>query len=374
MTDQVAANPFGFDNEDLNGECFILGADGEAEVFENTNIVYFPHGIPTASDATAGEPLTWTNSDINLFVYVNAVRLKAAERDAVISARVAYARALAGKAGLISPDFTTASHNVRYNHAVRLSEAQTVEARTALDAASDDRTAFVNALAADVRTKLRKYFSDMVCCVAYIFRVRGHHYRDDFQDRYTTLWSRCLHRETDLVLKWVNIATDAFHAIMPDVLDNYWLRCTETAKCAGTLIKRYDSAPAGCAGVVALKRGLDDITMLFPGVVNHVPAAHVAFNDMYEKVQANRWAGSVNCRFYGAHRVRINEGEIGALASVVMGIYDHLAPDSKLRESPALKRLAETAPATGGAIGLAARRATQDERLSLINSMANSGE
>jgi len=118
--------------------------------------------------------------------------------------------------------------------------------------------------------------------------------------------------------------------------------------------------------VVALKRGLDDVRILFPGVVDNVPDTFDAFNATLDAVQKSRWGGSVNARYYGAARIRVDEGSIGVLASVVMGVYDQLAPESKLRNSPALKRLAETAPATGGAIGLAAKRTVNNENMTLL--------
>jgi hypothetical protein len=156
---------------------------------------------------------------------------------------------------------------------------------------------------------------------------------------------------------------------MPDILDSFWEKCAASSRCAGALIKRFDSAPAGAAGIMALKRGLDDVMMLFPGVVRNVPASYQAFNQIVDTVNANRWAGSVNARFYGSQRLRIREGDVGALASVVLGVYNQLAADSKLVDSPSLKRLAEIAPATGGAIGLAARRATQSEEFNLLTAV-----
>lgn len=168
------------------------------------------------------------------------------------------------------------------------------------------------------------------------------------------------------MLDWVYVATDSLHAIMPDILDEFWQNSARDAKCAGTLIKRLDSAPAGAAGVVALARGMTDVTMLFPGIVAKVPEAYQEFNRIHNVVQGSRWTGSINSRFYGVARTRVDEAKIGALASVVLGVYENLASNSKLRDSMALKRLAEIAPATGGAIGLAARRAAADERLNLI--------
>jgi len=362
----TAATLFGVDNDDLNGECFILGAEGEVEEKIEKNMVLFPEGFPAAGPGAIGQALAITAAQGNEFLVVNASHSIAVGRTAADAAKVAYMRFLMVKNGLASPDFSPAAHNVRYNHAVRITDAQKDELVAAIEVNEGHKAAIREAIPADFRKKARRAFTDVVCCVAYIFRVRGHHYRDDILDRYVSLWARCLKRDVDLPVNWELLATDAFHAIMPDVLDDFWRSAAEGARCAGALIKRLDSAPAGVAGVMALRRGLSDVMMLFPGVADKVPDSYRYFTEVAGQVENSRWGGSINCRFYGVQRIRVDEGRIGALASVVMGIYDQLATDSKLRDSPALKRLAETAPATGGAIGLAARRTIAHPKMNLL--------
>lgn len=370
---KMAANDIAFLDEDLNGECFIAGAEGEQEVLITNNIVLFPHGFPAAGPDTVGEKVTITAGNANDFMKVNIRASIAAGRDAASAAKIAFIRLLAARQGLMSPDFSPAANNVRYNHAERMSEENTEASITAYNADNAVKTAVLDTLPQAVRNEIRKKFTDIVCCVAYIFRVRGHHYREDFRDRYVSLWARCLHRDADLPLSWELLATDALHAIMPGHLDDYWVASANAAKCAGTLIKRLDAAPAGVAGVIALDRGLSDVTMLFPGVPHVVPESYSEFQLVRDQVRASRWGGSVNARFYGAARIRVDEGKIGALASVVMGVYANLAPDSKLQQSNALQRLAEAAPATGGAIGNMARRAVQSDEMNLLGATQIAG-
>lgn len=362
----AGAQLFGVNNEDLNGECFIVGAEGEVEEKVDKNVVVFPQDFTAAGPNTIGAAITHTAGETEDFLVANVAASLAAGRTAADAAKVAYIRFLAARNGLISPDFAAASHNVRYNHAERISDEELARLKATVMGHADREAAIRATVTADFKKLARRAFTDVVCCVAYIFRVRGHHYRDDILDRYTSLWARCLKRDADLPATWELLATDALHAIMPDVLDNYWRDSADTARCAGALIKRLDSAPAGVAGVLALKRGLTDVMMLFPGVADKVPASYQYFTQVSDQVETSRWGGSINCRFYGVARIRVDEGRIGALASVVMGIYDQLATDSKLRDSPALKRLAETAPATGGAIGMAARRTVNSNKMNLL--------
>lgn len=363
------AAAFAVDDEDLNGECFIVGAEGEVEELVEKNLVIFGPETPAIGPGEVGTPIHLNDHQAQLFLAYNTGHLLNAGRSAGDAAKVAYVRLLAVRNGLISPDLNPAANNVKYNHAVRYDAAAVDALAAVVEGTPAHVDAITRALTGPVKKTIRRHFADYVCCVAYIFRVRGHHYKDDINDRYVSLWSRCLHKDTDIPLSWELMATDALHAIMPGHLDGFWINCADNARCAGALIKRLDSAPAGVAGVLALERGIDDVMMLFPGVVNQVPDAYREFRNITRIVKESRWGGSINSRFYGAQRVRVEEGKIGALASVVMGIYDQLASDSKLRESPALKRLAETAPATGGAIGLAARRAIQSERMTLIGAV-----
>jgi len=363
------------DNDDINGDCFILGTEGEPEEDVALNHVIFTNGMPAATDANACQPVAFTAAEATHFIKGNCYRLftnGVAFQDALY---LAYLRFLAPRNGLISPEFTTNVWNVRYNDAKRLTVAQTgalVAGLTLGDGgAFADQAAFLAAWggAANVTNKARarKMFTDIVCCIAYMFRVRGHHYRQDLDQRYKTLWARCLHVDADIQSSWQNIATTGLHAIMPQILDRFWQNAVQNSSCAGTLIKRFDSAPAGAAGIMALKKGLDDINMIFPNIVKRVPDSKLAFDTIYANVSGSRWGASINARYYGVNRIQFNEGDVGALASVVLGVYDQLAPTADLRDSMALQRLAKIAPATGGAIGQAALRTTRSDHMLLID-------
>lgn len=360
-----------FEDEDLNGDCFIAGAEGEQEELIGTNVYAWPFGFPAQTEENARQPMQITDEQAQVFLACNIYAQTIQKVDETVAIRVAYLRLIAARNGLVSPHFTTAAHNVRYSDVRQLNEQDNLDviANIRKDKGLPDR---INvALGSGVMKKLRINFSTIACCVAYMFRVRGHHYRDDFKERYASLWARCLKKPEDLPLDWEVVATSALHAIMPDILDAYWGDCVDKATCAGTLRVRYQSAPAGSAGVLALKKGLDDVRMLFPGITAQVQDSYNFFNNVINQLENTRWGGSINSRFYGVQRVRIDESKIGAIASMVMGVYDQLATDSKLRESPSLKRLAQLAPATGGAIGLAARRTVGDERLNLIGYAAS---
>jgi hypothetical protein len=203
----------------------------------------------------------------------------------------------------------------------------------------------------------------MVCAVAYMFRVRGHHYLQEMETKYVNLWKKCLKGEDNPGLSWEVIAHDALHAIIPSVLDEFWQRCVAQGHVAGALIKRFDSAPAGVAAVRAVFAGSQDLQMAVPGIRERF-ADH--FNDLdtiMATLRANRWAGSINRRYYNAVAVEFDEQKFGAIASVVYHALEAFAANSPLLKSNALIRVANNAPITGGLVSRSIATAASDPAL-----------
>lgn len=312
-------------NDDLNGECFILGAEGEIESEEQSQILLVPadaerpanwphnsrladnQGVVSAASLAYLQNVLWLNYNklVNLQNPLNA-------RDAF---RVSYLRMLVVREGLVDPNATPQSHHVRYNicRFATAQDATTVPA-TAPDG-SDDAW----------RDLARQKFTNMVCITAYFFRVRGHHFQDIFEDRYKAVWRKCLYNEDEPGLRWEYIARNALHAIFPDTLDAYWMGSVQNSACAGALVKRINSSPAGVAGVSALRRGLDDIAMILPRVPMMVPDAVAHLQEVEARIAANRWNGSINRRFYNAEAIIVDESRLGSLAAVIMAALDQIA-------------------------------------------------
>jgi len=337
-------------NEDLNGECFILGAEGEIESQELSQILWFPAassrpGSWPHNQALGSVPqaqMATTSAYLSAALWGNFHKLKADvqginDQDAF---RIAYLRMLVIREGLADPESTAASHHVRYNIARYLGTDDDTSAPNPAPTGSD----------AAWRNSAREKFTNMVCIVAYFFRVRGHHFQDSFEDRFKVVWKKCLYNEDDPGLKWEYIARHALHAIFPDTLDAYWVNSAEVSACAGALTKRVNSVPAGIAGVAALRRGLDDIVMILPKIPTLVPDAVSHLEDIERQILGNRWNGSINRRFYNAQAIRVDEGRLGSLAAVILAALDQFAGNNPLSKSNALKRIADNAPITGAVI------------------------
>lgn len=92
---------------------------------------------------------------------------------------------LAAINGLYRPGETPSVVHCTYN-----------EAKIADDTIMQEAKAIVidDAIAKAARGWLKKHvedFCDIVCLVAFMFRQRGHHYIEDMDERYKTMWRRC---------------------------------------------------------------------------------------------------------------------------------------------------------------------------------------
>lgn len=325
-------------DQDLNGECFILGSEGEREEINVVRNVC----LPTAIAAIPADILTNRTQAArtwwNLFVvtnYQDQVALNVNPRDA---RRVAYLRLLAARNGLFKWGDTPGQHNTRYSEFV-------VRAAVGDDIPDWDQDDAWRG------TVIHKFF-DIVCIVAYFFRVRGHHWQDTFNDRYNAVWDKCLYEEENPGLSWQLIAHNALHAIYPDDLDDFWLQAVDNDSCSGALKKRVDSMPAGVAGISALLAGVADLKLVVPAAFNHLKEAIAHLEDLARLVfgRQNRWNGSVNRRFYGAAAIKVDEAKLGAVAALILASCEQFAPNSPLRKSMALQRIAQNAQLTGAVI------------------------
>jgi len=159
------------------------------------------------------------------------------------------------------------------------------------------------------------------------------------------------------------------HAIIPLVLDNYWEAMKNEGKIAGALVKRFDSAPAGVAAVRAVYAGAQDLQMAVPGIRERFLGHFNDLDDLILKMKTERWAGSINRRYYNAGVIDFDEQKFGAIASVVYHALNAFANNSQLLKSNALIRVANNAPITGGIVSRSIATAASDP--ALVKSMLN---
>jgi hypothetical protein len=333
-----------FVGNDYNGECFIVGTEGELEQTMQVTNVIIPDGLNYRNDNA------YTAAELDLFFRVNLHHLNALPGDPELThqnmARICYLRMLILRTGAYMFHQAPGVHHCRYTDFVQLTNLETVaHVMPAWFAA--ERDAILNVA---WRNSVIPKLTNMVCCVAYMFRVRAHHYLEEFQARYNSLWRKCLYNEDNPGLDWKFISRHVLHAVFPDTLDIFWAAASENSRCAGTLRKRFNCAPAGVAGVAALRKGIDDLFMVFPLIKTRNAEAVAHLEAIEEQVRNHRWAGSVNRRYYNAPEIIVDEARLASLAAAVLGACEAFADNSPLKGSQALQRLASNARITQGVI------------------------
>jgi hypothetical protein len=368
-----------FDNEDLNGSCFIAGELGEVEELRAERVVWFEDAGPAAT--VFGAATAFTSAQAVVFLELNFGAVKAAEaaRTDAEAAIIAYMRFLAARQGLVSPNFDPAANHVSYNEARFVAAIYPQAATTLMGAAPYARpnnhpagstiAPISGALTDPVKKRLRTDFANYTCCVAYMFRVRGHHWLEDMNAKYENLWTKCLKANQNPGISWQLVAHHALHAIMPQHLDTFWREAVANSNVAGALMKRFDSAPAGVAGVKALEAGMADLAVTVPGFKELNKDLYAEMSRLVEALRNSRWAGSINRRFYAAQDLGFAEGRFAGIASTIMAALDQFAPSSQLRNSKALQRMAAAAPISGGFTAklIAAAANDPDNAKALVN-------
>jgi len=337
------------DDEDLNGADWIGSQEGEVLTRETRNVILVQPWLTVPSNPL--ERIDIPRDEYVTFMALNIIALQQA--DPTINDRekaaIALHRYYALRDGLVSPSFDPKTYFVKYSECVWATESE-INAAIAFMQAHND---FLDVLTKEIRTWIRRTFIDRVCLVSFVFRVRGHHYMNSFEELYMRVWQKCRYEMSHLGITFQNLATAALHAIFPIVLDLHWTNCVNDGRCNGALIKRYASACAGCAGPYVVQQGVQDIEQIAPGVRKHLTVAIAYLETLMPRLEQHRYAGSVNHSYYGVARVVIDERRLGAAAAVVKAAIDGLASGDPLGQSAALKRIAKYAPVTGAVLARA---------------------
>jgi len=362
---------------EFDGEYYVVGQQGELEEVLLHRLVLVLEGDRAVFGLAKEVAYNSVSDAVKRTVKLNYHFLRSdviAEKykpDEEAACKIAYLRVLALLKGLGDTANDFVAHGLTYSDirivAGPLDAAEVPDGKDGVKALDADKTIALWDGLSNWRAETKKKFTNMVCCVAYVMRVRGHHHTADSQDKYVNLWKRCLYEENDAGVEWEYVAHHAFHFIYPDVLDQFWTFAVENSRCAGTLIKRYDAMPAGVAAVGAVGAGSDDILVVLPAMKNVLPDAFAELEAARQACKRHRWNGSINKRFYGGSEVKVDEKRLGALAAVIVGALDTAVSSAPLRNSKALKRVAENAPITGAVITQIIGKAVADERM--VNSM-----
>jgi hypothetical protein len=390
------------DEEDWNGQLRQAGAAGYLETCDDHMICWVPMEDPIG--------LVWPFDFYNAHskAYINHVyvinyymlthfhpvyRLPANEGGA---AKMAWLRACTIKEGLADPTVAPADMHCKYNlcrRAPRPTEFYVATNWAAKlnqavagynDAAAHAVAAVANPTDAEIlatitpinmtfpampnkifKRYIEQNWATMVGFVAYFFRIRGHHWQQEFNDRYEILFSaaQTSEKQTTPGVPWEHFARDVMKAVSPIVLDRYWLARVAEGHCSGNLVVRISSPASGTAGLFALYQGVMDLSQAFPAwaVKNQVNIERLI--SAVEYLINNRWSGSINHNYYGIPVRVYDESSYAALAATVLAALDTFAENAKLAESKALQRIANGAPITGGVIAKILANCVKSEKM-----------
>jgi hypothetical protein len=358
---------------DFDGEYFVVGQQGEVEEVLDHRRVYVPDtaarvfGLGTVVDLNNADALDAVNATINVNYWALLALPEGARPTVEEAIRIAFLRVHALTKGWGDMANDMARHNVRYNDITIIPVAQVFRVNIN-DALHDgDKTAAHNVPNWDTdaawRTAVKRKVLNMVCLVAFFMRTRGHHWTADSDDRYQKIWRNCLYEEEHVGLNWEKVAHHTYHFIYPDILDGIWREAVTNARCAGALIKRFDSLPAGVAAVGAVQTGATDILIVLPNIRNLVPDAFQELERCANVIRGHRWAGSINRRFYDGTELIPDEKKLGSIAAVILGALQAVSSAAPLRNSKALQRVAQNAPITGTLINTMIQKAVTDDRM-----------
>jgi len=356
---------FGGNDNRVNGDIIIVERGGDVYQADAAYTFTLQSDCPRAANIGNFEPVPFNRTQALAFIMLNTYRISQAKNTITLDKAVelSYLRLLALKYKLVSPDYNPAANHCDYNQCIALAGNNTSTADVLDDnehgvpraAKLGIQTSAARVLTQDCLTKLNTCFTNIVCLVAYMFRVRGHHYLPDMAARYAQLWGKCSTGRNVFANSWEDITTVGLHAIMPTILDQFWLYSARNDRCDVILRLRVNSAAAGTALIPVLDQGLKDVITVFPAIRKLMPDEIKYIEDTEKHLVANRWDHSINARLYNANTDRIDEKRTGAAGALIRAAVTQLAPGTDLENSRALARAAKFAPITGAALGLALR-------------------
>jgi len=369
---------FGVNNDRVNGDILIIDRGGDLYEANAAYTVQCPADFATSGDPGTFNHIQYTREQVTAFLTLNihAINQAVPTINLNSAAELAYIRFLCVKYRLVSEQYDHNDYNVDYNQCVKLAGQHDTVAEILGNnnhgipqaAKAGVQAAIVATLTNDNLRRLNTTFTNLVCLVAYMFRVRGHHYLSDMLPRYQHLWGKTTTAGRAFLNSWEHLATVGLHAVIPWILDDFWIKAVKDEKCDVILRLRINAAAAGTALIPVLDQGLKDVITVFPAISKIMPDEIQYISDRNDHLRNYRWDHSINARYYGANNERIDEKQTGAAGALIRAAITQLAPGTDLEGSKALQRAAKFAPITGAALGIALRNFVRSDKFLALQS------
>lgn len=346
------------DAQYLNGFAYRDLGVGESFINVANNVCWFPHNLGGIADGQMFEDRGLTRAQMGRVLGENFLALRATGTDPVVAIKVAYIRSQLIQTGLISNLWVPATYHVNYI------DTNTGIARPNFNDQVTAAGGFDYGANCDVnfRNSVKDNLLNVICCLAYVFRTRAHHYTPDILPVYQKMYPKMGFNPAEWGLSIDQINVMALHCIPPIVLDHVWTYCVQNSHCSGTLVKRYNSPAAGTAAFFAARNSIHDLKNVVPSLIALHKDAVDACDAICRDYERNRWIGSINHKYYGVERKVIDESILGGLAALTISILMAFDPTAPMLQSPSLKRVSSNAPITTAVIGTALKTIVKSEK------------
>jgi hypothetical protein len=345
----------------VNGEVYATLEGGHDTQAIPENRAYFPQGWPTTGLVLQPVALQGTEEDKRIlcrrFILINTYHMThldpvwrptdTPEERLINAYKVSLIRLAAALQGLAAPHFDAQLNYAHYSDCV-VANGELVEAANAWYQAVPQVPLDDLSLTCPYRI-LARAFNTLMGITAFVFRTRGHHFKEAFiQIMNTLLQGATLPEHVHALVPDHSVyAGPGLHCVFPSLLDAYWMREADAGRMPGNLKKRIQCAASGQASAHTISQGINDITTCLPGLKSVLSLNLADFQNWAALLRepGARWHLAINRNLYPPTNAELleeigtgfSEGELASVAATVMSVYRQFAETSTGLLNKALK-------------------------------------
>lgn len=183
-------------------------------------------------------------------------------------------------------------------------------------------------------------------CVAHVFRVRGHHYKDEYQGLYENTWKGTTIDLPDKVLTWKEISRTAIHAFGVKALERSTQFYENRDVLSTNLLMRRDAVPCGAALVGTAFATLMQLQSApwYATLQQRYKTQIDGLIEEYKDVSTHGLACHINAGLYGLQKFEFRTESAAALAPILVGYINSLPKTSAIQQQRALVKHSDTNP------------------------------
>jgi len=181
---------------------------------------------------------------------------------------------------------------------------------------------------------------------AHIFRVRGHHYKVEYEDLYNRTWAGTTLILPDRECNWSDLCRVAIHPFGIKALERSASYFEQTAKLSSNLVLRRDSIPAGSAliGTTYAAMSMLKATPFWNSFEKCYADVINGLTEDYNTVKTAGINAHQNARLYGVNPIEVRKSNANVLVPILMGFIDATPTNSAIRGQRVMVKPAQANP------------------------------